>query len=71
MEYLTVQFDATDPRDVIANGNPIGSTDKELMLQADYYQITLSGNGYQPPVWEGPISGTQPANPFVIVFTRA
>ncbi len=70
MEYIIVHFDPANPRDVLANGNPIGSTGAELTLPADYYVITLSGTGYQPPEWSRPISGTQPKQPLPIVCTH-
>ena len=71
MEYIIVRFDPHDPRDVLANGDVIGRTGIELMLPSDFYLITLSGDGYTPEQWEGPVSGTQPTTPLRIVFTRA
>jgi hypothetical protein len=71
MEYLFVQFDPADRRNLVANGNVIGQTDTEVTLPADFYRIFLSGSYYSPPVWEGPIAGTQPTAPMRIVFTHA
>ena len=71
MEYIFVAFDPKDRRDVIANGNVVGSTDNEIMLPADFYRIELSGTGFAPPFWEGPISGTTPAEPLKIAFSHA
>jgi hypothetical protein len=71
MEYLKVQFDPAQPRDVLANGNVIGQSDTELIVPADFYQITLSGDGYAPPFWNGQIAGTLVTNPLVIRFSRA
>jgi len=66
-----VSFDPQDPRDVLANGNVIGQTDTELTLPADFYRITLSGDGYVPPSWEGQIAGTLVTRPLEIRFSRA
>lgn len=70
MEYIFVHFDPTDIRDVIANASPIGKTEKTLMLDSGYYEIMLSGTGYTPDKWEGPIAATSPINPISIVFTK-
>jgi len=71
MEYLKVLFDPKDPRDVQANGNVIGQTDTELTLPADFYRITLSGDGYTPASWEGQIAGTLVTQPLQIRFSHA
>jgi hypothetical protein len=70
MEYIRVHFDPNDIRDVIANGNVVGRTETELVLPSNYYVISLSGDGYAPPNWSGPINGTLPAQPLHIRFTR-
>jgi hypothetical protein len=68
MEYILVRFKASDIRDVLADGNPIGKTDTILTLPTDYYEISLSGGGYTPQSWDGVIANTSPGNPLVIRF---
>ena len=69
MEFLLVQFNPADRRDVLSSGNVIGQTDTELLLEAGVYHISLSGGHYAPPYWEGMIAGTLVTAPFRIVFT--
>ena len=68
MEYLLVKYDPRNPRDVIANGDIIGQSDTTLLLESDYYEISLSGIGYTPLMWKGNVSGTLPTAPLQIVF---
>jgi hypothetical protein len=70
MEYIFVHFDENDVRDVIANGDVLGRSENTLMLAAGYYEITLSGVGFQPRKWEGAIAATDPAAPLGLLFTR-
>jgi hypothetical protein len=70
MEFILVHFDPNDIRDVIANASTIGETEKTLMLDSGFYEITLSGTGFTPDKWEGPIDATAPTDPLSIVFTR-
>lgn len=68
MEYIAVSFDG-DTRDVIANGNPVGSTDDPvIMLPLAFYTITLSGDGYTPTSWNGDVAGTTVETPIQIAF---
>jgi hypothetical protein len=71
MEWLKVTFDPKDIRRVLADGDDIGPTEAVLMLPAGDYEITLSGHGYTPPQWSGPINGTTAENPQVIVFAKS
>jgi hypothetical protein len=71
MEYILVHFDPGDIRDVIANGSTIGKTEKPLMLDTNYYEITLSGSGFTPDKWQGAIDATTRTNPMSIVFAPA
>jgi hypothetical protein len=74
MEYAIVRLLPSDPhdeREVLASGAPLGRTAVELTLPADFYHITLSGAGYTPAFWEGPINGTDVHHPIEIVFHRA
>ncbi len=71
MEYIRVNFDPNDVREVIASGNVIGETEAELMLPANYYVISLSGAGYIPPYRYVLVSGTLPGNPLNIQFSKA
>ena len=70
MEYILVSFDPSDIRDVLANANVIGKTEKTLMLDTGYYEITLSGNGFAPDKWVGSISATSATDPFSIAFSK-
>jgi hypothetical protein len=71
MEYIRVRFDPNDIRDVIANGNVVGETETELMIEPNYYVISLSGSRYVPSHWYGAVSGTTVDRPLDIRFTRA
>jgi hypothetical protein len=71
MEYIRVTFDPTDIREVIASGNPIGPTETELVVQPNYYVISLTGSDYAPPYWYGVVSGTAPGDPLIIPFSKA
>jgi hypothetical protein len=71
MEYIRVTFDPNDIRDVIASGEVVGPTETELMLEPNYYVISLSGTGYTPPYWYGVVTGTTPAHPLTIAFDPA
>jgi hypothetical protein len=71
VEYIIVRFNPAAPRQVLANGDPVGQTDSELTIPPDFYRITLAGQGYEPPFWEGPVTGTGPAHPLQIVFSHA
>jgi hypothetical protein len=70
VEFLFVQFNPNDRRDVLSSDNPIGRTDTELMLEAGIYHISLAGGHYHPPFWEGPIAGTEENKPMRLVFMR-
>ena len=70
MEYIHVSFDPYDIRNVIANGSTIGQTETDLSLPSNYYEITLSGSGYAPPMWGGLVSGTLPERPLRIAFSK-
>jgi hypothetical protein len=69
MEFILVRFDPADIRDVIANGSVIGKTEKTLMLDTGFFEITLSGAGFTPKTWEGAIDATIRSNPMPIRFT--
>jgi hypothetical protein len=71
MEYIRVRFDPNDIRDVIANGDVVGQTETELVVQPNYYVVSLSGAGYAPPFWYGVVSGTTIGQPLTIPFTPA
>lgn len=71
MEYIRVNFDPDDIRDVIASGNVIGQTEVELIVQPNYYVVSLSGSGYAPSYQYVLVSGTLPGNPLHIQFTKA
>ncbi|HUC10878.1 MAG TPA: hypothetical protein VL985_10705 [Stellaceae bacterium] len=71
MEYIRVTFDPGDIRDVLASGDIIGKTETELILQANYYVVALTGAGYTPLYWHGLVSGTSVDNPLIIPFSKA
>jgi hypothetical protein len=71
MEYIRVGFDPADIRDVIVSGDALGPTESELLLEPNYYVISLSGSGYAPPYWHGLVGGTTPEKPLEIRFVRA
>jgi hypothetical protein len=71
VEYICVTFDPKDIRDVIASGNAIGQTETELMVEPNYYVISLSGSGYSPPFWYGVVADTTVDRPLNIAFQAA
>ena len=70
MEYILVRFDPSDIRDVLANASAIGKTEKTLMLDTGFYEITLSGSGFTPDKWVGSVSATSATDPFSIAFSK-
>jgi hypothetical protein len=70
MEFIRVNFDARDIRDVLANGNVVGRTETELSVPPNFYVITLSGEGFTPLSWLGIVTGTMPAEPLIIRFNK-
>ncbi len=56
VEYLLVVH--TDDRDVLADGDRVGVTNHTLLLPANEYIISLSGDGYVPPNETVVLSGT-------------
>jgi PEGA domain len=67
IEYLLVTF--SEERAVLADGAGVGFTNHTLMLPADEYSITLSGDGYQPQSQDVALSGTAVMKPKVVAFT--
>jgi PEGA domain len=70
MEFLLIAFDSHDPRDVLVEDIPIGRTGRTLMVEPGTYTVTLSGNGYLPLSWRGPVFGTSVNRPKRIQFFR-
>lgn len=71
MEHFIVKFDSTDIRDVLLDGNRIGSTETVLLADTNDYTVTLGGRpNYIPASKDVVISGTTPETPLVIVFTK-
>jgi hypothetical protein len=68
VEYILVRFRPTDIRDVLADGDPVGKTETILTLPTDYYEFSLSGDGYTPESWDGVIANTSADNPLIITF---
>jgi len=69
IEYLLVTY--PDQREVLANGERVGSTNHTLLLPSDEYIITLEGEGYQPPSQDVVLTGTSEGKPMVIAFVPA
>jgi hypothetical protein len=67
VEYLLVSY--KEDRDVLADGDRVGVTNHTIMLPANQYIITLSGDGYAPPDQTVVLSGTSIVRPKVITFT--
>ena len=67
VQYLLVTF--PEQRGVLADGVNVGPTNQILVLQADEYQISLSGTGYAPASQDVPLNGSSLAKPMVIAFT--
>ena len=70
IEYIVVRFDLNDIRQVIANGLVAGKTEHICTIPGGQYKITISGEGFTPPKWEGLISGTEALKPLVIHFKK-
>jgi hypothetical protein len=67
VEYLLVVYNGD--RDVLANGDRVGVTNRTILLATDEYFITLSGDGYAPPQADAVVAGTSIMRPKVVVFT--
>ncbi|HVJ55397.1 MAG TPA: PEGA domain-containing protein [Aliidongia sp.] len=67
IEYLLVVH--KDDRDVLADGDRVGVTNHTLILPADQYIITLSGDGYAPSSETVALAGTSVVRPKVVTFT--
>jgi hypothetical protein len=67
VEYLLVTY--TDDRDVLADGDRVGVTNHTILIQANEYIITLSGDGYVPQTQTVVVAGTSIMRPKVVAFT--
>jgi hypothetical protein len=67
VEYLLVSY--KEDRDVLADGDSVGITNSTIILQANEYIITLSGDGYEPPSQIVVVAGTSKELPKVVKFT--
>jgi hypothetical protein len=67
VEYLLVSYKAD--RDVLADGDRVGVTNHTIMIQANEYIITLSGDGHVPQSQDVVVAGTSIMRPKVVVFT--
>jgi hypothetical protein len=67
VEYLLVSY--KEDRDVLADGDRVGVTNHTILLPANEYVITLSGDGYEPPSQDVVLAGTSIMRPKVISFT--
>lgn len=69
-EFLLVSFTG-GVRRVLANGDDVGQTGAVLRLDADEYEITLSGSGYAPASRDIVLSDTTVDQPMKVQFRRA
>ncbi len=67
LEYLLVSFSET--RNVLADGVPVGITNRIILIAAGVYAITLDGNPTAPPSQNVTLNGTSVATPCVLHFT--
>ena len=67
VEYLLVVYKGD--RDVLADGDRVGVTNHTILIPANEYIITLSGDGYAPPSADVVLAGTSIMRPKVVVFT--
>jgi len=67
IEYLLVKF--PDERDVLADGDPVGTTNHTIIIQGNEYIITLSGDGYAPINQDVVVAGTSIEQPKIVTFT--
>ena len=69
MEYLLVNF--KESRGVLANGNPVGTTNSALTLPPNEYIITLDGaQDYAPSSQDVILAGTSSMRPKTITFNK-
>jgi hypothetical protein len=67
VEYLLVTH--KDDRDVLVDGDRAGVTNHTILIPADEYIITLSGDGYAPESQTVVVAGTSIMRPKVVTFT--
>ncbi len=68
LQFLLVKY--PERRAVLADGVGIGFTNRVMLLPADEYLITLSGEGYRPESQDIVLSGTSQVRPLVVRFAR-
>jgi hypothetical protein len=69
VEYLLVTF--PEDRDVLADGDRVGVTNHTILITANEYTITLSGDDYVPTSQDVVVAGTSIMRPLVVAFTAA
>jgi PEGA domain len=67
VEYLLVTY--KDDRDVLVDGDRVGVTNHTILLPANEYIISLSGDGYVPATQTIVVAGTSIMRPRVVAFT--
>jgi hypothetical protein len=67
VEYLLVTY--KDDRDVLVDDDRIGVTNHTILIPANEYIITLSGDGYAPQSQTVVVAGTSIVRPKVVTFT--
>jgi hypothetical protein len=70
MEYIWVEFDPEDVRDVLANDDKLGRTERRLTIDTGHYEIRLDGVATRPAKRILDIVGTTPDDPMRIRFRR-
>ena len=71
MEYVVVEF--PDKRDVFVDDveTPVAVTNELFEVEEGTHCFKLGGpKDYQPEVYCGLVTGTIPANPMIVVFTK-
>jgi hypothetical protein len=67
VEYLLVTY--KEDRDVLVDGDRVGVTNHTILIPADEYIITLSGDGYVPVSQTAVVAGTSIMRPRIVTFT--
>lgn len=69
-EYIKVLFPVR--RKVWVDGNPAGFTNKAFQIETGNHTITLgsSTKNYSPEQYDVCVTGTIPAEPLLLLFTR-
>jgi hypothetical protein len=67
LQYLLVSF--PESRNVLADGVPVGVTNRILLIAAGIYTITLDGAPTNPASQDVTLTSTTVASPAVVTFS--